>query len=119
MTSGSRCLQAAREAVSWRMNTKQNRRTPKVATTGTWRRKAPKATRARATTSGSPGWTRASGAGTGSDHAEEFPDFTAFWFERPGPGSGRLTFHALLDSPSVAGAYRFDLYPGAPLVMNI
>jgi len=57
--------------------------------------------------------------GTGSDHAEEFPDFTAFWFERPGPGSGRLTFHALLDSPSVAGAYRFDLYPGAPLVMNI
>ena len=57
--------------------------------------------------------------GTGSDHAEEFPDFTAFWFERPGAGSGRLTFHALLDSPSVAGAYRFDLYPGAPLVMNI
>jgi glucans biosynthesis protein len=57
--------------------------------------------------------------GTGSDHAEEFPDFTAFWFERPQPGSGRLTFYAALDSPSVAGAYRFDLYPGSPLVMDI
>ena len=57
--------------------------------------------------------------GTGSDHAEEFPDFTAFWFERPQPGSARLTFYASLDSPSVTGAYRFDLDPGAPLVMNI
>src|SRR5579862_183634 len=57
--------------------------------------------------------------GTGSDHAEEFPDFTTFWFERPRPGTGRLTFYALLDSPSVAGAYRFDLYPGSPLVMDI
>jgi len=57
--------------------------------------------------------------GTGSDHAEEFPDFTTFWFERPRPGSGRLTFYASLDSPSVAGAYRFDLYPGSPLVMDI
>jgi glucans biosynthesis protein len=57
--------------------------------------------------------------GTGSDHAEEFPDFTAFWFERPQAGSGRLTLYASLDSPSIAGAYRFDLYPGAPLVMDI
>lgn len=57
--------------------------------------------------------------GTGSERAEEFPDFTAFWFERPQPGSGRLTFYASLDSPSVAGAYRFDLYPGAPLVMDV
>jgi periplasmic glucans biosynthesis protein len=57
--------------------------------------------------------------GTGSDHAEEFPDFTAFWFERPPAGSNRLTFYALLDSPSAAGAYRFDLYPGSPLVMDI
>jgi glucans biosynthesis protein len=30
-----------------------------------------------------------------------------------------LTFYALLDSPSIAGAYRFDLYPGAPLVMDV
>ena len=56
---------------------------------------------------------------TGSDHAEEFPDFTAFWFERPAAGSGRLTFYASLDSPSVAGAYRFDLFPGATLSIDV
>lgn len=36
---------------------------------------------------------------------EEFPDFTAFWLEA-GPGDA-LIVYALLDGPSVAGAYRF------------
>ncbi len=56
---------------------------------------------------------------TGMDRPEEFPIFTAFWLERPGPESGRLTVYALLDSPSIAGAYRFDIYPGPTLVMDI
>jgi glucans biosynthesis protein len=43
---------------------------------------------------------------------EEFPDFRAYWLLRPPPGSDTLTVLALLDSPSVAGAYRFDLTPG-------
>lgn len=55
----------------------------------------------------------------GMDRPEEFPSFTAFWFERPEANSDRLTVYALLDSPSVAGAYRFDIYPGANLVMEV
>jgi glucans biosynthesis protein len=43
---------------------------------------------------------------------EEFPDFRAYWLLRPPPGSDTLTVLALLDSPSLAGAYRFDLTPG-------
>jgi len=50
---------------------------------------------------------------------EEFPDFTDFYLERPAPGSDTLTVYALLDSPSVAGAYRFLITPGEPLVMDV
>jgi periplasmic glucans biosynthesis protein len=55
----------------------------------------------------------------GMDRAEEFPRFTAFWLERPAPDAGKLTVYALLDSPSVAGAYRFDISPAAVLVMEV
>jgi len=43
---------------------------------------------------------------------EEFPDFREFWLVRPAPGDSTLVFHALLDGPSIAGAYRFELGPG-------
>jgi glucans biosynthesis protein len=56
---------------------------------------------------------------SGMDRAEEFPMFTAFWFERPATDAGKLTVYALMDSPSVAGAYRFDIYPAATLVMDV
>jgi periplasmic glucans biosynthesis protein len=56
---------------------------------------------------------------TGMDRAEEFPDFTAFWLERPLHDSGHLAVYALMDSPSVAGAYRFIIYPAATLVMDV
>lgn len=55
---------------------------------------------------------------TALDSGEEFPRFTAFWLERPPRNSGRLSVYALLDSPSVTGAYRFDITPGATLVMD-
>ncbi len=42
---------------------------------------------------------------------EEFPDFREFWLVRPEPGDSTLVFHALLDGPSVVGAYRFELIP--------
>ena len=45
---------------------------------------------------------------------EEFPDFREFWLVRPGPVATALTFYGLLEGPSVVGAYRFDLAPGAP-----
>jgi glucans biosynthesis protein len=39
---------------------------------------------------------------------EEFPRFTQFWLERTPEDSGHIVVYALMDSPSVAGAYRFD-----------
>jgi glucans biosynthesis protein len=56
---------------------------------------------------------------SGMDRAEEFPIFTAFWLERPAPDTGTLTVYALLDAPSIAGAYRFDISPAATLVMDV
>jgi periplasmic glucans biosynthesis protein len=55
----------------------------------------------------------------GMDRAEEFPTFTAFWLERPAPDASKFTVYALLDSPSVAAAYRFDISPAAVLVMEV
>ncbi|HZP67961.1 MAG TPA: glucan biosynthesis protein D [Rudaea sp.] len=55
----------------------------------------------------------------GMTRPEEFPDFTAFWIVRPAPDADTLTVYALLDSPSVAGAYRFDITPGDVQVMRV
>jgi periplasmic glucans biosynthesis protein len=55
---------------------------------------------------------------TGFD-PEEFPRFVAYWFERPPSDSRTLVFYGLMDSPSVAGAYRFALTPGAPQLMEV
>lgn len=55
----------------------------------------------------------------GMEKAEEFPEFVGFWLERPAPGSTRITVYALLDSPSVTGAYRFDIIPAATLTMDV
>ncbi len=43
---------------------------------------------------------------------EEFPWFREFWVETPGPKDKSIVIYALLDSPSVAGAYRFVATPG-------
>jgi periplasmic glucans biosynthesis protein len=56
---------------------------------------------------------------TGLGRAEEFPWFKSFWLERPAPGAKSLTVHALLDSPSVAGAYTFTIAPGDQTVMDV
>lgn len=50
---------------------------------------------------------------------EEFPDFTAFYLERPAKDAKSLTAWALLDGESVAGAYQFTITPGAETVMDI
>ena len=50
---------------------------------------------------------------------EEFPLFTEFWLEKPAPDAPLLIVYALLDSPSVAGAYRFEIRPAERLVMDI
>jgi glucans biosynthesis protein len=56
---------------------------------------------------------------TGMDRPEEFPDFISFYLERPAPGSNTVVVLALLDSPSVTGAYRFAITPGDTQVMEI
>ena len=56
---------------------------------------------------------------TALPRAEEFPDFTDFYFDQPAADSDTLVVYALLDSPSIAGAYRFAITPGEPLLMDI
>ncbi len=51
--------------------------------------------------------------------SEEFPVFREFWLLQPAPGDDTLVFFALLDSPSVTGAYRFDLQPGESTVLRV
>ena len=46
---------------------------------------------------------------TADEPGEEFPDFTHFWIEEPKLRTDPIIIHALLDSPSVAGAYRFEI----------
>ena len=55
----------------------------------------------------------------GSPQGEEFPIFRAFWVEKPPADSDQIVVHALLDSKSVAGAYRFTIRPGLPTEMDV
>ena len=48
---------------------------------------------------------------TGDEPGEEFPLFREFWVEKPNPAANTLTVHALLDSASITGAFRFTLRP--------
>jgi glucans biosynthesis protein len=50
---------------------------------------------------------------------EEFPAFRAFWLEKPAPSADHVVVHALLDGPSVTGAYRFVVRPGERTVMEV
>jgi len=43
---------------------------------------------------------------------EEFPVFQRFWISRPGKSDDEVIIDALMDSPSVAGAYRISVHPG-------
>ena len=54
-----------------------------------------------------------------TDREEEFPAFREFWVERPTNGASALTLFALLDGPSVTGAFRFDLEPGGKTSMLV
>ncbi|HJZ31766.1 MAG TPA: glucan biosynthesis protein G [Hyphomicrobiaceae bacterium] len=55
----------------------------------------------------------------GKPEGEEFPMFRRFWIEKPAAGAGKISIHALLDSPSVAGAYRFEVTPGWPTTIAV
>jgi len=51
-------------------------------------------------------------------HLEEFPDFTNFYIAEPS-ASDTVVFYALLEGPSVAGAYKFTMTRGKGVVMDI
>jgi periplasmic glucans biosynthesis protein len=55
---------------------------------------------------------------TGDDPGEEFPLFREFWIEKPNPAADTLTIHALLDSQSVTGAFRFTLRPAETTIID-
>src|SRR5262245_36090628 len=50
---------------------------------------------------------------------EEFPYFTDFWIERPPTQASEIVIHALLQSPSVVGAYTFKAKPGEETVIDV
>ena len=49
---------------------------------------------------------------------EEFPQFKAVWIEKPTLANNALVIHALLDSDSVTGAYRFTIRPGEAIIID-
>jgi periplasmic glucans biosynthesis protein len=56
---------------------------------------------------------------TAAPTGEEFPAFTRFWIERPGANASGVVIHALLESPSTTGAYKFSVTPGAETIMDV
>lgn len=60
---------------------------------------------------------RALSLDTATGDAEEFPNFRSFWIEKPDTPQS-IIVHALLDSPSVAGAYTFTITPGRETVVD-
>lgn len=56
---------------------------------------------------------------TAEPEGEEFPAFRAFWIAEPPPGDQVLHVYALLDSPSVSGAYTFRIHPGSATTMDV
>jgi glucans biosynthesis protein len=56
---------------------------------------------------------------TGQPSGEEFPFFRSFWVKKPSAPAGVVVIEALLDSPSVTGAYRFSIKPGDDTQMDV
>jgi len=62
---------------------------------------------------------RALAIDTAAPGGEEFPSFRAFWIVEPPAGADRITIFALVDGPSVAGAYRFDIAAGTTTSVDV
>lgn len=56
---------------------------------------------------------------TGQPKGEEFPMFRAFWVRKPEEGATTMVVEALLDSPSITGAYKFSIKPGDDTQMDV
>ncbi len=62
---------------------------------------------------------RALAIDTALPSGEEFPYFTEFWLVKPAPNATEMHIYALLDSPSVAGAYHFVVKPGEQTAVDV
>ncbi len=56
---------------------------------------------------------------TAEASGEEFPWFREFWIVKPSRAGATITIYALLDSPSVTGAYAFAIDPGEETIMDV
>ncbi len=56
---------------------------------------------------------------SGLGQPEEFPKFTEVWLGKPLADSTSVVMYALLDGPSVTGAYEFVIRPGESTVMDV
>jgi glucans biosynthesis protein len=54
----------------------------------------------------------------GDPRGEEFPFFREIWIEKPTRAANVLVIHALLDSESLTGAYRFTLHPSDATIID-
>ncbi len=53
------------------------------------------------------------------DRSEEFPTFTDIYFAPQKPDSELVTVYALLNGPSITGAYRFDMRRDKAVLMDV
>lgn len=56
---------------------------------------------------------------TAQPKGEEFPYFRSFWIETPSSDAKQVAVYALLDSPSVTGAYKFKITPDEYTVIDV
>lgn len=56
--------------------------------------------------------------GTATSDNEEFPAFREFYLEKP-VDNHSMVIHALLDGPSVVGAYTFTIRPGVDTIVDV
>jgi glucans biosynthesis protein len=54
-----------------------------------------------------------------ADRREEFPSFTHFYFETPTDDTNTITVCALLQGPSLTGAYRFRMHRNKAVVLDV
>jgi glucans biosynthesis protein len=65
------------------------------------------------------GSARAVAINTALPSGEEFPFYKEFWLVRPTRKATEMTIYALADSPSLTGAFRFTVDPGAETLVGV
>lgn len=56
---------------------------------------------------------------TGLSVKEEFPRFVEFWLAEPEPNAAAITIYALMDGPSLTGAYQFVAKKATGAIMDV